>query len=69
VVGASLSQGNFDFAITCLNLTPRMTWQSLIQHNSVTKTMGWNNRLRWALQPGNILILVLNQGWEIEDGS
>ena len=73
VVQAKLPQGNFDFAITRLNvdfnLTPRMTWQNLLQHNSVSKTVGWNSRLRWELQPGNIFFFVINQGWEIEDGS
>jgi hypothetical protein len=73
IVDAKLPQGNFDFAITRLNLdfnfTPRLTWQNLIQHNSVSKSVGWNSRMRWELQPGNILFLVFNQGWEIEDGS
>ncbi len=73
VVDAQLPQGAFDFAITRLNLdlnlTPRMTWQNLVQHNSVSKTVGWNSRLRWEVQPGNIWFLVLNQGWEIEEGS
>ncbi len=73
VVDAKLPQGNFDFTVTRINLdfnfTPRLMFQNFIQHNSVTKTVGWNSRLRWEMQPGNILILVLNQGWEIEEGS
>jgi hypothetical protein len=73
VVDAKLPQGNFDFTVTRINLdfnfTPRLMFQNFIQHNSVTKTLGWNSRLRWEMQPGNILILVLNQGWEIEEGS
>ena len=73
VVDARLPQGNFDFTVTRVNLdfnvSPRMMWQNLIQHNSVSKTVGWNSRLRWELQPGNILFLVLNQGWEIDEGS
>ncbi len=72
-VDAKLPQGNFDFSVTRINLdfnfTPRLMFQNFIQHNSVTKTLGWNSRLRWEMQPGNILILVLNQGWEIEDGT
>ena len=73
VVDAQLPQGNFDFAITRLNLdfnlSPRLMWQNLVQHNSVSKSVGWNSRLRWELQPGNIWFLVFNQGWEIEEGS
>lgn len=73
IVDAQLPQGNFDFTINRLNLdfnlTPRLMWQNFVQHNSVTKTLGWNSRLRWEVQPGNILFLVMNQGWEIEDGS
>jgi hypothetical protein len=72
-VDAKLPQGNFDFALTRLsldfNLTPRLMWQNFVQHNSVTKTLGWNSRLRWEMSPGNIFFLVLNQGWEIRDGS
>lgn len=73
VVDAQLPQGNFDFTITRVNLdfnlTPRLMWQNLLQHNSVSKTLGWNSRMRWEVQPGNIWFLVFNQGWEIEDGS
>jgi len=73
VVDAQLPQGNFDFTVNRINidfnLTPRVMWQNFVQHNSVTKTLGWNSRLRWEMQPGNILFLVMNQGWEIEDGS
>jgi Domain of unknown function (DUF5916)/Carbohydrate family 9 binding domain-like len=73
VLDAQLSQGNFDFTVTRFNvdfnLTPRLMWQNLVQHNSVNKRVGWNSRLRWEMQPGNILFLVLNKGWEIEDGS
>jgi hypothetical protein len=73
VVDALLPQGNFDFSVNRVNfdfiLTPRLMWQNFVQHNSVTKTLGWNSRLRWEMQPGNILFLVMNQGWEVEDGS
>ena len=73
IVKAKLPQGDFDFAITRLNLdinlTPRFMLQNLVQHNSVSKTVGWNSRLRWEIDPGNVLFLVLNKGWEIEDGS
>ena len=73
VIYAELPQGDFDFAITRVNLdfnlSPRVMWQNLAQHNSVSKTVSWNSRLRWEVQPGNIWFLVLNQGWEIEEGS
>ena len=74
VIDVQLPQGDFDFAITRLNLdfilSPRVMWQNLLQHNSVSKTVGWNSRLRWEMQPGNIyFFFVINQGWEIEDGS
>lgn len=73
VIYAELPQGDFDFAITRLtldfNLSARLTWQNLIQHNSVSKTVGWNSRMRWEVQPGNIWFLVFNSGWEIDDGS
>ena len=73
VIYAELPQGDFDFAITRVNLdfnlSPRLMWQNLIQHNSVSKTVGWNSRLRWEVQPGNIWFLVFNEGWEIEEGS
>lgn len=73
VLDAQLPQGDFDFTVNRLNLdfnlTPRLMWQNFVQHNSVTKTLGWNSRLRWEVQPGSILFLVLNQGWEIEEGS
>lgn len=73
IVDAQLPQGNFDFTVTRMNLdfnlTPRLMWQNLLQHNSVSKTLGWNSRMRWEVQPGNIWFLVFNHGWEIEEGS
>lgn len=72
-VDATLPQGNFDFAISRVNLdfimSPRVMWQNFIQHNSANKGLGWNSRLRWEMQPGNILYLVFNGGWQIQDGS
>ncbi len=73
VIDVRLPQGDFDFTVTRLNLdfilSPRVMWQNLVQHNSVSKTVGWNSRLRWEVQPGNIFFFVINQGWEIEEGS
>ncbi len=73
IIDVQLPQGDFDFTVTRLNLdfilSPRVMWQNLLQHNSVSKTVGWNSRLRWEVQPGNIFFFVMNQGWEIEEGS
>lgn len=72
-VNASLPEGDFDFTVTRVNLdfnlTTQLMIQNLVQHNSRSDTLSWNSRLRWEIEPGNEVFLVLNQGWEIEDGS
>ncbi len=70
-VDAMLPEGNFDFVVSRanldINLTPRLMIQNLIQHNTANDSLGWNSRLRWEIDPGNILTFAVTQGWEVDD--
>jgi len=45
-----------------LGLTPNITINNFLQYDDVTRVAGLNTRLRWILQPGNDLFVVVNLG-------
>jgi hypothetical protein len=51
-----------------LLLTPDIAWTNFIQWDDVTDSFGINSRLRWIVEPGNELFLVLNQAFDTTDG-
>ena len=50
-----------------LNLSPKISWASLVQYDSESRILGFQSRFRWILKPGNDLFLVVNRGWEDVD--
>jgi uncharacterized protein DUF5916/cellulose/xylan binding protein with CBM9 domain len=63
-----LPQGRFSTQILTLsgdyNFTPNLSWANLAQYDNESRVAGLQSRMRWILQPGNDLFLVLNRGWE-----
>ena len=47
--------------------TPDVSWTNYIQYDNVSDSIGVNSRIRWIMQPGNEVFLVLNQGLIVED--
>ena len=42
---------------------PKLSWNTLVQWDSVTNNIGLNSRLRYIVAPGNETFLVVNQGY------
>lgn len=67
-----LSGGNFDVIVasTRMNIafTPRLFWNTVVQYDNVSETVGLNSRIRWIVQPGSDIFLVFNRGFAVEDG-
>ena len=67
---ARLPQGNFVSRILSSRVnyaaSPFLTFSNLIQFDNRSRTLGWQSRLRWILQPGNDLFIVFAQGWDQE---
>ncbi len=63
-----LEEGNFITRIVRgrwdLAFDPRLTWRSFLQFDNVSNEIGLNSRVRWIIEPGSELFVVLNQGWE-----
>ena len=63
----SLPEGSFFTQIVTVradyNFTPNVSWANLAQYDNESRIAGLQSRLRWILQPGNDLFLVLNRGW------
>lgn len=54
---------------TDINLSPNLSWATIIQYDSESRLLGAQSRFRWILRPGNDLFLVINRGWlKSEDG-
>jgi Domain of unknown function (DUF5916) len=44
-------------------LNPFISFTNSIQYDSVSRTLGWQARFRWILQPGNDFYFVYTQNW------
>ena len=51
-----------------IQFNPRVSWNTFVQYDSESDSIGVNTRLRWIIEPGREFFLVLNQGVVIEDG-
>jgi hypothetical protein len=64
----SLPQGRFSTDLFTLradyNFTANLSWANLVQFDNASRIAGIQSRVRWILQPGNDLFLVINRGWE-----
>jgi hypothetical protein len=62
-----LEGGSFDVNIARarvdLFFSPWISWYNFVQWDDVSDEVGVNSRLRWILEPGRDLFVVLNQGW------
>jgi hypothetical protein len=41
--------------------TPDLSWDTFVQYDNLSNSVGWNSRVRWILQPGNELVIVWNE--------
>jgi hypothetical protein len=48
--------------------SPSLSWDNIVQYDNFSETMGFNSRVRWEIEPGNEVFVVLNQGYDVEDG-
>ena len=51
-----------------LNVSPEITWNTLIQYENQTENIGINSRFRWIIEPGREIFLTLNQGLLYDGG-
>ena len=69
----NLDEGDFETTVGSLGLriTPntRLSWDSLIQYDTVSNQMGVNSRIRYIVKPGSDIYFVVNQGFDVEDGN
>ncbi len=68
----SLPDGDFVVHIASMKVdiqfNPRVSWNTFVQFDSDSDTIGVNTRLRWIIEPGREFFLILNQGVLVEDG-
>ena len=50
------------------NISPDITWNTLVQYENQSENIGINSRFRWIIEPGREIFLTLNQGL-IYDGA
>ncbi len=49
-----------------VTFTTAVSWVTLVQYDNLSDSMGLNSRLRWEVEPGREISLVVNQGWTAE---
>jgi hypothetical protein len=59
-----IGRGRLDIAFS-----PSVSWSNLVQYDNVSESLGLNSRLRWIVQPGNDIFIVLNQGFQLDSQS
>ncbi len=63
---AELATGDFTQRLVRARLqwvfTPDLSWDTFVQYDNVTDTIGLNSRVRWILRPGEEFAFVFNQG-------
>jgi len=52
-----------------INFSPDLFISNLIQYDNDSDSVGINSRLQWEYKPGAKFFLVVNQGYEVVDGS
>ncbi|TVQ29909.1 MAG: hypothetical protein EA376_14430 [Phycisphaeraceae bacterium] len=65
-----LAEGDFTVHIARARIdflfTPQLSWSNTVQYDNVSKLMGVNSRLRWEVEPGRDVFVVLNQGLDTD---
>ncbi len=63
-----LAEGSFTTRLGRLRLnvvfTPDLSWETFLQFDNLSDSVGWNSRLRWILTPGKELVFVWNQSFD-----
>lgn len=66
-----LVDGNFRVNLASVkadwHFNPRLSWRNFIQWDDASDSAGLNSRVRFIMEPGRDLFLVLNQGWSTFD--
>jgi hypothetical protein len=52
-------------------LTPDLSWDTFVQYDNLSDSIGWNSRVRWIIEPGQEFVVVWNQalGADVGDPS
>jgi hypothetical protein len=51
-----------------VQFTPDISWVTFLQYDNLSEGIGVNSRLRWIIQDGREIFIVLNQGLDLSDG-
>jgi Domain of unknown function (DUF5916)/Carbohydrate family 9 binding domain-like len=67
---ASLKEGDFVARLVVVkadySVSPLLTFFNLVQFDNQDRSIGWQDRVRWTVHPGNDVFFVMSQGW-LED--
>ena len=47
--------------------SPDLSWDTFVQYDNLSDSVGWNSRLRWIVQPGNEFVIVWNESQGAND--
>ncbi|MFG0304621.1 MAG: DUF5916 domain-containing protein [Phycisphaerales bacterium JB040] len=68
-----LDQGEFEVHVlstrASIQFSPDLSWANTLQWDNQSDQAGVNSRLRWEYSPGQEVVIVYNQGFDVDDGS
>lgn len=66
-----LPTGSFDVVIGSATanfaFTPSVSWNTIVQYDNESETVGLNSRFKWIVRPGSIVFLVVNYGFDAQE--
>jgi hypothetical protein len=66
-------EGSGDFVQRLVRLraqfifSPDLSWDTFVQYDNLSDSVGWNSRIRWIVNPGNELVIIWNQSQGAND--
>lgn len=66
-----LPGGSFDVVVGSATanfaFTPSVSWNTIVQYDNASETVGLNSRFKWIVRPGSIVFLVVNYGFDVQE--
>lgn len=68
-----LDEGEFEVHVfstrASFQFSPDLSWANTLQWDNQSDQAGVNSRVRWEYSPGQEVVIVYNQGFDVDDGS
>ncbi len=68
LLGGDFEEDLYDLRVR-FNVSPDLSFDSFVQYDTDSSSLGTNNRLRWTISPGSDLFFVYTNNWQVVGSS